>query len=244
VSADPHLTSAAPAARRPSVGYRILGVIGEVMMTLGALLLLFVAYQLWWTNVEAERQTAQAATQLQRQWVRTTAPTTAPKSTEPTSPSLGTAFALAWIPRLKDKVWGLPINEGVGMDELARGLGHYPETAMPGEIGNFAIAGHRATNGEPLRNIDLLEKGDEVIIETSDAWYTYRLDHDKIVTPDAVWVVEPVPGRPDDTPTEALITVTTCNPRWASYERWIWWGVLESHIDKSTGKVPEAVAAD
>lgn len=231
--------SARTTSRRPSLGHRILGVVGELMMTLGALMILFAAYQLWWTNVEAGRQSQQAAMELQQQWAAPATPDAPPSA----SPTLGSAFALAWIPRLKDKVWGLPINEGVGTAELAQGLGHYPTSAMPGETGNFAVAGHRATNGEPLRGVDLLQQGDEVIIETADTWYTYRLERDEIVAPDAVWVIEPVPGQPNAEPTQALITLTTCNPRWASYQRWVWWGVLESAVAKSTGKVPDAVAA-
>ena len=74
---------------------------------------------------------------------------------------------------------------------------------MPGEIGNFATAGHRATHGEPLRDIDQLEKGDQVIVETSTDWFTYELGESKIVSPSDVWVIDPVPGKPDATPSEA-----------------------------------------
>lgn len=228
--------------RPPSTANRVLGVVGELSMTLGAILLLFVAYQLWWTNVSADRAANEAATELQQQW-ETPAPTDSPSASPTTRPQVGSAFALAYIPRLRSSVWGLPINEGVDLDSLARGLGHYPETAKPGEVGNFAIAGHRATNGEPLRDIDQLKVGDEVIIETATDFFVYALDRDQIVAPSDVWVIQPVPGQPGATPTERLITVTTCNPRWASYERWIWWGHLTQHIDKSTGELPQALEA-
>jgi sortase A len=153
-------------------------------------------------------------------------------------PKLGKPFALMYIPRLKDSVWGIPVLEGVSLDELARGIGHYPGTALPGEIGNFAVAGHRATHGEPLRDIDRVRKGDRVIVETVNGWYVYELESDRIVQPDETWVIDPVPGEPDATPTEALITLTTCNPRWASYERWIWWGYLVEFRDRSQGPPP------
>jgi sortase A len=227
---------------QPSTANRVLGVVGELSMTVGVVLLLFVAYQLWWTNVSADHAAQGAATELQEQWAsdQPTDSSSPPEST-PARPELGSAFALTYIPRLRASVWGLPINEGVDLASLARGLGHYPETAKPGKVGNFAVAGHRATNGEPLRDIDQLQAGDQVIIETATDFGVYTLDHDQIVAPSDVWVIEPVPGQPGATPTEKLITVTTCNPRWASNERWIWWGRLSDRVDKSTGELPKAL---
>ena len=227
-------------ASRPSRAWAAVGVVGELLITVGVLLLLLVVYQLWWTNVEAARATDQAATALQEQWSRP--PTVTPEGEpEYEEPEFGDAFALMYIPRLKDKVWGMPVVRGVGEAELARGIGHYTETAMPGEVGNFAVAAHRATNGEPFRDIDRLTVGDEVYVETRTAWYVYRLERDQIVVPTDVWVIDPVPGQPGVEPTERLITLTTCNPRWASYERWIWWGELEETIDKEDGEPPAAI---
>jgi len=236
----------AQGSAQPSVGNRILGVVGELTMTLGVVLLLFVAYQLWWTNISADRAAHEAADGLQQQWATDQPTPTGEPDEQPTQapserPELGSAFALAFIPRLRDSVWGLPVNEGVDMASLARGLGHYPGTADPGQVGNFAVAGHRATNGEPLRDIDQLRPGDEVVVETQKEFLVYTLDHDQIVAPDDVWVIEPVPGEPGATPDDELITITTCNPRWASTQRWIWWGTLSDRIDKSTGELPAAL---
>jgi sortase A len=233
--------------RRPSAarGWAVVGVIGELLITVGALLLLLVVYQLWWTNVEASRAADEAVAQLQDSWSRP--PTTSTGDSEETpeyvEPEFGNAFALMYIPRLSDKVWGTPVVAGVGDAELARGIGHYTETALPGEVGNFAVAAHRATNGEPFRDIDRLRVGDEVYVETRDSWFVYELERDQIVAPQDVWVIAPVPGDPGATPTEELITLTTCNPRWASYERWIWWGSLVETIDKETGETPEIIVA-
>lgn len=224
---------------------RRLADLGELLFTLGLVLLLFVGYQLWWTNVSAARAAEQAATAVQQAWSASTAPE-APSGPRPATPAaeqplVGTTFGLVYIPRLKDKVWGLPLIQGVGPDELAKGIGHYVGAAMPGEIGNFALAGHRATHGEPLRDIDRLEQGDQVIVETQTDWFTYQLDSTTIVSPSDVWVIDPVPGEPDATPTEALITLTTCNPRWASTTRWIWWGTLVETTPKSSGNPPAAL---
>jgi sortase A len=213
------------------------------MFTVGLVLLLFVGYQLWWTNVSAARAAQSAASEVQQKWQSAAAqPSTEtwPRPATPAAeqPEVGTAFGLMYIPRLRDKVWGLPLVQGVGAAELARGIGHYVGTAMPGEIGNFATAGHRATNGEPLRSIDQLEKGDQVIVETATEWFTYALDESRIVDPTDVWVIDPVPGEAGATPTEALITLTSCNPRWASTTRYIWWGTLVDVVSKVTGERP------
>lgn len=234
-------TVPAPTPQRRSRGWAVVGVVGELMVTVGVLLLLFVVYQLWWTNVVADRAGDQIAQQLTEQWQAE--PTPAPDEEDPvqTKPIPGNAFALMYIPRLRDSVWGVPVLEGTDMASLAQGLGHYEGTAMPGEVGNFAVAGHRATNGEPFKDFDRLQAGDEVIVETRTGWFEYRLDKDMIVAPTATWTVLPVPGHPEQEPTEKLVTLTTCNPRWASTQRWIWWGTLTDEIDKSTGKVPDAI---
>ncbi len=153
-------------------------------------------------------------------------------------PEVGTPFGLVYIPRLRDKVWGLPLVQGVGPDELAQGIGHYVGTAMPGEIGNFATAGHRATHGEPLRDIDQLEKGDQVIVETSTDWFTYELDESKIVSPSDVWVIDPVPGKPDATPSGSADHVDELQSALGVHERYIWWGQLVDTTAKVVGQAP------
>jgi sortase A len=201
--------------------------------------LLFVVYQLWWTNVAAGQEAARISSQVQQEWSAESPGPAATATAE--EPKIGTTIGLMYIPRLRSKVWGLPVVNGVAAAQLAQGIGHYPGTAMPGEIGNFATAGHRATNGEPLRNVDLLQKGDSVVVETESQWFTYTLDSYKIVEPEDVWVIDPVPGKPEATPTQALITLTSCHPRWASYQRYIWWGHLVETSSKSQGKRPAAL---
>ena len=117
---------------------------------------------------------------------------------------------------------------------LAEGIGHYPGTAMPGQVGNFATAAHRATHGEPLRYVDQLQVGDNVYVQTQGYWYTYKLVRTQIVSPADTWSISP---QPFDVPlaSNRLLTLTTCNPRWASYERWIWWGTLSSKQPRTQG---------
>jgi sortase A len=233
------------APRRSSRGWAVVGVLGELLMTLGVVLLLFVVYQLWWTNVAANRAADALSQQLQEQWARPPAPAPDGEADQDgyVEPEFGSAFAMLYIPRLSDSVWATPVVSGVEEAQLAQGIGHYPTTALPGQVGNFAVAGHRATNGEPLRDIDRLQVGDQVYVETRDTWYVYTLERDQIVWPTDTWVIAPVPGEPGAAPTEPLLTITTCHPRWASTERWIWWGTLTDTVSKDGGAVPAAIRA-
>ena len=118
---------------------------------------------------------------------------------------------------------------------MARGVGHYPNSAQPGQIGNFAIAGHRITHGQPFSRLLELDKGDQIVVETRSAIYTYVLDtapRDLTVEDTATWVLDPVPGQPDATPTQALLTLTTCQDLFHSPDRSIAFGHLASTKNK------------
>ncbi len=213
---------------------------GELLISAGLVLLLFVAYQLVWTNVEAQRAQNSVSDAIRNQWERPTQSTaTAEKPAAEQAPTdFGQGFAFMYIPRLGKK-FDVPVLNGVGLDVLARGIGHYPGTARPGQVGNFAVAGHRATHGEPFAYLDQVKQGDVVIVETRKRWLRYVIDGTKIVLPTDVWVIDPVPGKPKAVPTEKLITLTTCNPRWASYERMIVSGHLETSAPKADGPPSE-----
>ncbi len=221
-----------------STGRRVVRTLGEILITLGAVLLLFSVYQLFWTNVSADLATQQVTDQLRSDWALGRPP--AKPSASPTVAAFdpGQGFALLHIPRL-GAGWVRPIVQGVTLDDLKKGVGHYPQTAAPGQIGNFAVAGHRATNGQPFASLDLLRPGDPVVVETENTWYVYRVDGTRIVAPTHVSVLLPVPDEPGVKPTKAIITLTTCNPRWASYQRMIVTGTLVETRPKSEG--PPAV---
>lgn len=149
-------------------------------------------------------------------------------------PSLGAAFAIVTIPRLGVS-WQEPIIQGIRTQDLARGIGHYPNTALPGQIGNFAIAGHRVTHGSPFRNVLSLVPGDIVRIETRTMIYIYAMDTSPAnltVTNTAVWVLDPVPGHPRSIPTRALITLTTCSDFFHSDRRSVGFGHLIREYSK------------
>lgn len=225
------MSGGADAARAAARG------LGELLITAGLVLLLFVAYQLVWTNVEAERAQGQVADQIREAWERPTGRTGAGEGTATGKTDFGEGFAFLRIPRLGEE-YSVPVVEGVGLDVLSRGVGHYPDTVRPGQVGNFAVAGHRATNGEPFAYLDRLRPGDAVVAETRDAWFTYVVDSTRIVRPSDTWVIDPVPGKPGAEPTERLLTLTTCNPRWSSTERLIVFAHLEERRTKDDGPPP------
>lgn len=218
------------------------------MLTLGALFLLYALYQLWFTNLTSQAQATAVREQIELSFAATSAPDIQTGETEEiaTQPSItevselaGSGFALAYIPKLKDDVWAMPVLSGIGATELASGLGHYQETELPGETGNFAIAGHRATNGEPFARFENLEEGDLVIIRTQEGWFSYQLFQDQKISETEVWVLQ---DKPVATSSNQLITLTTCDPRWNSYQRWAWWGELIEVTEPD--QVPSAIAGN
>jgi sortase A len=210
---------------------KLVSLLGELLVTAGVIGLLFVVYQLVWTNVAAEGAQRSTGEQLERTW----------SSPEPSrSPArAGDGLAFLWLPRLGAD-YRKPIVEGVGKAELAKGVGHYPGTAGPGEVGNLALAGHRATNGEPFAQLPRLRAGDHAVVETRDTYYVYRVVRPtgRLVLPGATEVLAPVPDRPGVEPTERRMTLTTCHPRWGSTHRLIVYTVLESTRPKALGKPP------
>ena len=221
--------------------------LGELLITAGMVILLFVVYQLFWTNLQADQAQTQVTDTLQKTWEHPgSAPTPSPGTSSSTDPAVavpasGKGFALMRIPRLGSG-WVKPVVEGVTLPDLHRGLGHYPGTALPGQVGNFAVAGHRATNGEPFRDLNEVKVGDKIVVETQDMWFVYVVDKTFKVLPTGVWVIDPVPGRPSGTkPTQKLVTLTTCDPRWGHTRRLIVSGHLVNQQPKSAGR-PSALA--
>jgi sortase A len=192
--------------------------LGIVLLVAGLGLLGWVGWQYFGTGITANQQMGEAENALREQWKKPAAKT----------PAEGQPAALLRIPRF-GKDWEKPVIEGVGKGELARGIGHYPQTQLPGRPGNFAVAGHRVTHGSPFRKLLELRKGDQVIVETADAIYTYELDgspRDLTVKPADNWVLDPVPGKPRETATRSIITLTTCQDLFHSPDRSVAFGQL------------------
>ncbi|NUP61191.1 MAG: class E sortase [Nonomuraea sp.] len=196
-----------------------LRAVGELSITAGLVLMLFCAYLLWGTGAYTQSQQLL----LQRELA-------ADKAEEERGRldkiELGKALALLTIPRL-GRDYRYAIVEGVDAEHLKKGPGHYPHTAMPGQVGNFVVSGHRTTYAAPFNEIDELERGDEIIVDAREARYTYRVTSQDIVEPTEVDVLAPVPGKPDIRPIRAYITLSTCHPEYSAAQRLIVYGVLK-----------------
>ncbi|SDL31961.1 sortase A [Nonomuraea maritima] len=202
----------------------MLRAVGEVSVTAGLILMLFCAYLLWGTGSYTRSQQLL----LQRELAEKKAAATAGHLDRI---ELGAAVALLRIPRL-GRDYEYAVVEGVGHEELKKGPGHHPATAMPGAIGNFVVSGHRTTYAAPFNRIDELERGDEIIVEAREARYVYRVTSQDVVLPDEVEVLAPVPGKPDIRPIRAFITLLTCHPEYSAAERLIVYGVLKDTVPR------------
>ncbi|WP_077798203.1 class E sortase [Streptomyces sp. JHA26] len=224
-------------ARKPGAAVIASRAIGELFITTGVLMLLFVTYQLWWTNVRAHAQADKAASNLQDDW--------ASGKRNPGAFEPGQGFAILHIPKLDVVV---PIAEGVSNEKvLDRGMvGHYAEdplkTAMPeAKSGNFGLAGHRNTHGEPFRYINRLKPGDPIVVETQDRYFVYKMSSILPVTsPSNTGVLDPVPRQSGFTGPGRYITLTTCTPEFTSKYRMIVWGKMVEERPRSKGK-PDAL---
>jgi LPXTG-site transpeptidase (sortase) family protein len=209
---------------------KFLGFVGELLLTAGLLVLLYVAYVLWGTGLQTDRAQDDLREQIEATW-------DAPADESPEDASaevddtinLADVFGIIRAPRLGGD-WEWIVVDDVGLGDLARGPGHYPDSARPGELGNLAIAGHRSGWGAPFQNLDKLQVGDTIEIETAHGEWTYTVDTaPTIIQPTDVWVVDPVPGAGQGAePSERRITLTTCHPRYGSSQRMYISGVLSS----------------
>jgi sortase A len=251
--------------RRP---VSVLGVIGELLVTAGVLVFLFLAWQLWWNDLVMATSQSSAANQISQKFIGdallpgasvtpTPDPANAPASPDPAvapvgfgAPVVGVApaeaepFAVLYVPRY-GAGYSRTIAEGVGHNVLnsARlGIGHYPGTQMPGEVGNFVIAAHRSANGGGMHLINEFQLGDPIFVQTADGYYTYRFRDLEYVQPSALEVLAPVPHEPTLAPVDRLITLTSCNPLYSTAERIIAYGVFDTWQPISAGPPAELAA--
>lgn len=221
---------------RPSAGNVLLGFIGELLITAGVLIGLFVVWQVYYTDVIGQRAASEHIEQFESGLPEVSSDVAEENRGEaPVAHGEG-QFGVLYVPR-----WGedyrMPIAEGTGMDILDGGfVGHYPSTQMPGEIGNFALAGHRQSQGKPFRYVEELEEGDPLIVRTEDHFYVYRVSEDRIVYPDQVEVLAPNPFDPGEEASTSVMTLTTCHPLWSIRERWIVHAELDYWTDADDGR--------
>ena len=126
---------------------KALRLTGELFVLAAIVIGLWLFYENNVTNLQSQQATAGAAAKLSQEWA----------GSQTVVPIQGRPFALLYIPRLKAAVWGLPVLEGVTQKDLAAGVGHYPLSDLPGQYGNFAVAGHRVTHGQPFYDFPKLQ---------------------------------------------------------------------------------------
>jgi sortase A len=204
VAARPGGTVARAAAR----------VAGELLVTLGVIVLLLAAYEVYGKTAMIHDRQSALDNQLAQAWGTPALAPTAPSGAAPLAPPSGNAVGRLYLPKLHLH-W--VVVEGVTPHDIRYGPGHYPGTALPGQPGNFSVAGHRVIG--IFWDLDRIQPGDPVIVETRTGWYVYRVTENHIVTPHSTEVVAPLPGHPGAAPDGAYLTMTTCNPRYNNYER-------------------------
>lgn len=269
------------------MGVKVIRTTGELLITAGLVILMFVGYVLYGTGVHTASAQNAAGDRLDALWssgavlpgegggVLATSPEPGTPSNAPSgatddpviaTPSgsvsprptaggtvapaagtsreipIGTGLARLRIPRF-GAGYQWVIGEGVTYSFLKDGPGHYPGTALPGEVGNFVVSGHRTTYGAPFGRFAELQANDAVVIETAKTWYTYRVRARAIVDPSQVSVLLPVPNQPGVVPTEKLMTLTTCHPQFSAKQRLILYAVLDATLDKAQGAAPPALGS-
>ena len=203
----------------------------ELLATIGGVVLLFSAYLLWGTSAEIHNAQDRAGQQLTDSW--------AGPGEDPTlDPVPGNAIARLYMTKIRPEPW--IIVEGTTLADIETAPGHYEDSAMPGDKGNFAVAGHNVP--AIFRALDELEPGDNIVVETKTKFYIYQVTEHAVVKPTDVDVVAPVPNEPGVEPGEGdrWITLTTCHPWWDNYERYIVWGKLSSSQNRGNELPPEA----
>jgi sortase A len=257
----------APAARTTTWGDRVRFVLrglGQTMITLGVVVLLFVVYEVYVTNYFAERDQQHVVSVLENEWANDNPAVDPlgdgrlplPGQQGPKLPD-GQGIAFLYIPRLGND-YSYAIVQGTNDADLEKGPGHYPSTALPGQKGNFGIAGHRVGKGEPFLNLDQLRAGDPVIVQTKTHWYVYTILGEngdlgaknsqgvpgrEIVSPSDGNVLLPVPDNSSAPVKFSYITLTTCHPKFTAQNRMILHGVLAKTVKADGLAMPAAVKA-
>ena len=229
-------------------------MLGELLLTAGAFVFLFLGWQLYLNNAIIGGEQTQQARAQSESWASAYAAgplvVDVPKADAPATagdvpaytgaPGNAEVFGTLIVPRFGSD-WTRPIAEGIGIDDVLNpiGVGHYPGTAMPGQVGNFAIAAHRTGHGNAFVDINQLDVGDSIYVETVDGWYRYVFRAHEYVLPSGVSVLAPVPQVPGAPQTERIITLTSCNPLHSVAERYIAYAVFDAWTPRSDGPPAE-----
>ncbi|MER5213949.1 class E sortase [Streptomyces sp. NPDC002838] len=227
----------APAPRRRGMG-RIamaVSVFGELLITAGLVLGLFVVYSLWWTNVLADRKADQQGDKVRDTWAQ--------EDTGPGALDTKDGIGFLHVPAMKSGE--VLVEKGTSAKILNDGVaGYYTDpvkATLPtsGKTGNFSLAAHRDGHGAAFHNIDKLKKGDPIVFETKDKWYVYKV---YAALPETskynVKVLSAIPKESGKKKAGHYITLTTCTPVYTSKYRYIVWGELVRVDDVDGERTP------
>ncbi|MFJ7591591.1 class E sortase [Streptomyces sp. NPDC097617] len=217
--------AAAPPVGNRSVLAGFLSLLGEVLITVGLVLGLFVAYSLWWTNVLADRQASARGDEIRQQWQ-----SPSPQAAQPGALDTQDGVGFLHVPAMKNGE--VLVKPGTDPDILDDGVaGYYTQpvkSALPwDEKGNFSLAAHRDGHGAKFHDIDKVRTGDAVVFETRDTWYVYKVFAELRQTSKYnTDVISAVPRDSGKAAPGRYITLTTCTPVYTSKYRYIVWGEL------------------
>ncbi|HZE41631.1 MAG TPA: class E sortase [Stackebrandtia sp.] len=211
---------------------RKVRVVGEIFLTVGMILMLFVAYEIWGKTAEINNAQQEKSDEFDHALANGKDPAL--------DPVPGDAVARLYIPQIRPNPW--VVVEGTTPEDIKTAPGHYTQTVMPGKKGNFSVAGHNVP--AIFRHIDVLKPGDAIVVETQSKFYIYKIYKHDIVKPTDLDVVDPVPNEPGVKPTDhdRWMTMTTCYPWWDNYKRYIVWAKLD-HSQKRGDKLPPETKA-
>lgn len=236
--------------RRPPRRVSVLGVFGELLITAGILVGLFLGWQVWLNNIVTAHNQTVSAQQQTKKLLKESHDTSEVSSDDHGSvpvmsePADYQTFAVIYIPRL-GQGWQRSIRQTVDAAQVLNsydaGVGHYTSSQMPGAIGNFAVAGHDSGWGNSFIDLSKLHIGDKIYVQTKQGWYTYSFRNFQYVQPTDVTVISAVPGFPEREPFDRLMTITTCNPPFHAAERLIAYSVFDSFSPPND--VPAQIAA-
>ncbi|RKR76211.1 class E sortase [Frondihabitans australicus] len=237
---------------RRSASAVLAGLLAELLLLGGSGIGLYVLWSTWYTDVTGVAAQNAIVEQLRLPETkpggaeRPATDTDIPVLAEPQG--LADVFGTMRIPRFGAD-YERPIGEGIDRQKVLNtiGLGHYEGTAMPGGVGNFAVAGHRVTYGKPLNQIAELKTGDPIVVRATDkaagfdVWYVYEVTDAEIVTPDHVETIAPVPNRPGVSPSgnDRWLTLTACHPMWSAAERYVVHAKLTAWMNAKDGTPKE-----
>ncbi len=222
-----------PARRRRGRVAGAVSVFGELLITAGLILGLFVVYSLWWTNVLADRDADKQGNEVRDRW-----------ASGPGALDTKDGIGFLHVPAMRNGE--VLVKKGTDPKSLNRGVaGYYTdpvESALPSDKqGNFSLAAHRDGHGAKFHNIDKLKDGDTIVFETKDTWYVYKV-YAKLPETSKynVDVLKPVPKESGKKKPGRYITLTTCTPVYTSEHRYIVWGELERTEKVDAKRTPPA----